>query len=350
MKKRILFIITKSETGGAQKFVYEQIIILSDTFDVYLASNKKGWLTDNSADKVKSFFLDQGIEHTSITYLFRLRQYIKENKIDLVICNSANGGFYGRLASFLICKAIYISHGWSSVYNGGKLSFILNFIERQLSFITTSILCISKNDYNIAIMKIKIPERKLTTINNAILPFKNSIPNKFEKKQTYKLITLARLAKPKRIDLLIQAVKDISYVQLIVVGDGPDSDRLKKNTQDRCVTNVLFLGEIKSFDKFSDYDFFVLISDSEGMPMSAIEAMSFGMPLILSNVGGCSQLISNSGVLVENEIDSIKKGILECIKNGKLFSRNSFIHYQANFNLLIKKGIFINYYRSIINN
>ena len=48
MKHRILFIITKSEVGGAQKFVKEQIEICAENFEVYLCTNQEGWLSDSS--------------------------------------------------------------------------------------------------------------------------------------------------------------------------------------------------------------------------------------------------------------------------------------------------------------
>jgi len=58
----ILYITTKSEVGGVQKFVQEQIEISSEVYDVYLCSNKEGWLNRQVESKVKSTFLSKSIE------------------------------------------------------------------------------------------------------------------------------------------------------------------------------------------------------------------------------------------------------------------------------------------------
>ena len=134
MKKTILFIITKSETGGAQKFVSEQIRCLSNTksWNCLLATNTEGWLTQSVENTIhdKKMLLDTKITNIfSISYLIKLIRFIKKNKPDLIIANSANGGLYGRLAGiFTKTKVIYVSHGWSSIYNGGRFKFIFNFI------------------------------------------------------------------------------------------------------------------------------------------------------------------------------------------------------------------------------
>ena len=79
----------------------------------------------------------------------------------------------GLAAFFAKVPSCYISHGWSSVYNGGKLSGILNFIEKTLSIISNKVICVSDNDYRIAINKIGIAPAKLQVVKNAIFPITN---------------------------------------------------------------------------------------------------------------------------------------------------------------------------------
>ncbi len=87
---------------GRTKFVLEQITICSEEFSVYLCTNKIGWLTMQTQEHVKDAFLSTEIEGKArIVFLWKLTRFIKQNKIDIVITNSANAGFYGRLAAFL---------------------------------------------------------------------------------------------------------------------------------------------------------------------------------------------------------------------------------------------------------
>lgn len=339
--KKILFIITKSGNGGAQKWTKEQIDICFDIFECYLATDKDGWLCHNVT--VNNTLLNSLIhKRFSIAYLSILIKFIKHHNIDLIVASSANAGIYARLAGMLSknLKVIYVSHGWSSIYNSGRLVSIYTKIESLLAKITDSVLCISSKDYKDALGIIKIDSDKLKLIYNKILPLKKSIkPNN----KRLKLLTVARLVPPKRVDLLIKSIKGLN-IELHVVGDGEQKQSLMSMSCD----NVFFHGEIDAFDEFYKYDIFVLISDSEGIPLSALEAMCTGMPLVLSDVGGCCELIKQNGSLVQNNMKSISNGIKSCIKNYDTFATNSKQLFDKRYNLLNFQDEYIEYYKSIL--
>jgi glycosyltransferase involved in cell wall biosynthesis len=348
IKKNILFIIPKNDVGGAPKFVKEQIdICYEDGYDCYLATNESGWINETKSDKLKGILFDKQIEKMfSPFFLFTLIKYMRSNKIKLVVCNSANGGLYGRLAAFYLrIGSVYITHGWSSVYNGGRMAFILNFIERVLSYIGTKVLCISNGDIDKAKKYIKVPSSKIAHINNALFP----LPHQAHAiNSPVKVLTVARFKHPKRVDLLISAFEHIQHAALYVAGDGEQRNEIEQLIKEKNIQNVHLLGEIKDFNQFADFDIFTLISESEGLPMSAIEAMSAGMPLVLSNVGGCPELINQNGCLVENNIESILKGIESCILNFDLYTSNSLLLFDQKFNLHIRKKEFLLLYSECI--
>jgi len=345
LKPKILFLITKAGNGGAQKWTKEQIEICSNSFKCFLATDENGWLTKNV--NIEGKLLNCLIhKRFSFRYLFELNNFIKYNNINLIIASSANAGIYSRLLKLINkeIRVIYVSHGWSSIYNGGKLRFLYTFIEKQLAKISDSILCISKKDFENAKNIIKINENKLKWITNKISPFKNINPVNKQNK-TIKLLTVARLAPPKRIDLLIEASKNVENLELHIVGDG----LLKNNLEIIKHENLYFHGEIDGFNNFSSYDIFALISDSEGLPLSALEAMSSGMPIILSDVGGCFELIDENGILVKNNVDDIKKAIIKCVSNKEFFSKNSIKLFNKMYNLELNKDIYIAYYKDVLN-
>lgn len=351
MKKNILFIITKGSIGGAQKFVVEQIEILEKTanYNLFLATNQEGWLTNKLEGTIQAVFLDTNIEkRKSFSYLIKLHSFIKKNNIQLVICNSANGGLYGRLATiFTNCQSIYVSHGWSSVYNGGRFTWLLNKIEKGLALLGQSVLCVSKVDFEIAKSIIKIPVEKLKLINNSMYPmsFISVNNNTSYKKQ---ILTVARLSPPKRIDLLIEAMVYLPECHLTIVGNGEEFEKLETLIKQLNLQNISMIGEIKGFKDFKRFDIFALISDSEGLPFSAMEALSAGLPLVLSNVGGCSALIEQNGVLVANNKESIYEGINTCILNKVAFAKKSLELFDSQFNLKYTSTKYITYYKEII--
>lgn len=347
--KKIIFIVTKTIVGGAQKFISDQIKMLhQEGFELFIATADDGHVFQFNKNLLSGYFLDKRIEKkTSIYYLFQLKKFIKNNNIDLVICNSANGGLYGRLAAFLANKkSIYVSHGWSSIYNGGKLSFLLNKVETILAIIGNKVLCISENDAYLAKNVIKINSNKIETIPNCIFPQEKFQFKKF--KDHYKILFLGRLSHPKKPELLMQAVKNISNVTLYIVGTGENDKYYEDIITEYGLKNVILMGEISNFNDFENYDIFSLISLSEGLPMSVLEAMSSGMPMVLSNIKGCIPLINNNGFLAENNIKSIEEGVIKTIENIEFFSINSKKLFDENYNLLINKYKYVQLYQSLI--
>ena len=339
--KRILFLITKSEIGGAQKWTKEQIDICDGNFVCHLATNREGWLT--ASTQTENIFLNRLIEKRfSFKYLFLINRYVKANDIDIVVSSSANAGIYARLLKVLNTnlRVSYVSHGWSAIYGGNKLASFYSFIEKLLSFLSDSILCISEYDYDRAVEIIGIRKNKLEQISNSIFPLSEDLHSVQPGRK--KILCVARASPPKRTDLLIAAVKDID-VELHIVGDG----ELLPGLQSMATSNVFFYGETQGFSRFQEFDIFCLISDSEGLPLAGIEAMSCGLPLILSNVGGCFELVRGNGSLVSNDVESIKAAILENISDQKARGILSIALYNHKFNLLENKRKYIAFYNTI---
>lgn len=319
--KKIAFIITKSELGGAQTWVLELYHLLSNKYDIYLITSEHGWLTDKfPPEKV---FLINGIKSLSKpTTIYKLAFLLKKLNIQLSISSSANAGIYTRLSKLLYShKTIYVSHGWSCIYNTGKLKYISCMIERFLSLITNKILCISNSDMQKAIGTIKIPEKKLCLISNKITP---KPIKKAHVSKTLKIVFVGRLSYPKAPDLLIDSIKSIHSISLDIIGNGEYMNELKEKYSK--YKNIKLLGAVDDFSSYNNYDLFILSSFSEGLPMSGIEAGSAGLPLMLSNVGGCYELIDTekpNGILFDNNKESIQQALKEIMNNYNFYAENA---------------------------
>lgn len=315
MNKKISIIITKSEIGGAQTWALELYNILKIHFDIYLITSERGWLTNQIPDD-KIFIVPSLSSIKKPISIFKIYNILKKNKIDVVISNSANAGLYSRLAKiFKPHTHIYVSHGWSCIYNGGRFKKLFCWIEKSLSLLSNTILCVSEQDKKNAIDIIGINDNKIKVIKNKISP----LPRKKNINKRLKALFVGRMVHPKRADLFIEAAKKMPDMDFYLVGNGPLSDDLKSLSQDND-KNIFFLGEINNFKSYCDFDIFVLCSDSEGLPMSAIEAGSAGLPLILSDVGGCSELIYSSnnqvnGLLINNNIENIVESLTTITDN-----------------------------------
>lgn len=137
------------------------------------------------------------------------------------------------------------------------------------------------------------------------------------KSSVFRIVTCSNAVPTKRLDLLVQALANIRDCNVIWThfGDGYLLDYIKQMASQILPNNVsaIFMGNIKNeelmklyFD--NEYHLFVNVSSSEGIPVSIMEANSFGIPCLATDVGGTSELIENgkNGELIRENVDPIQ--------------------------------------------
>jgi glycosyltransferase involved in cell wall biosynthesis len=160
------------------------------------------------------------------------------------------------------------------------------------------------------------------------------------RKYTKTVLCVARDAKPKRFDLFLETASLLPNYAFIWIGNNePIKDAYK---------NVFFLGNIPEARKCNQLvDLFMFPSDYEvGVPIVIIEAMSYGKPIVASNVGGISEIVINdeNGYTVENDPKIFADKIISILENEIIyekFSRNSLHRFNKNsiFTGMMKKYI-----------
>ena len=128
-----------------------------------------------------------------------------------------------------------------------------------------------------------------------------------------RIISCARLIRLKRIDLIADALKKIKdqQIQWTHLGDGEEMKLLKYKTKDLPENiKVNLVGwvnseEVLNFYVNSEADLFLNVSTTEGVPVSVMEAMSAGIPVLATNVGGTSELVNTTnGVLLPADLNA----------------------------------------------
>ncbi|EGT0664549.1 glycosyltransferase family 4 protein [Citrobacter werkmanii] len=336
--KNIAFIITKSEIGGAQTWVNEIANLMKDDCNVYLITSDHGWLTQSN--NFHGVYIIPGVKnYFSISAYFKLIKFLRDKKITSLVASSANAGIYARLAKLAYrFNCVYVSHGWSCLYNGGRLKNIFCKIEKYLSFLTDTIWCISESDKEKAIKLIGISDKKVVMVTNSV----PAMPAYYDKPVTNKILFVGRLTHPKRPELLARVIANKQQYTLDIIGGGERLETLKVEFQQ--FKNIHFLGEVKNFTAYNQYDLFSLISDSEGLPMSGLEAHTAGIPLLLSDVGGCFELIDGNGLLVNNSEHEIEEKLDFIFANYAMFREKAAVSADKfvinNYSNLYKQIIF----------
>jgi glycosyltransferase involved in cell wall biosynthesis len=141
-------------------------------------------------------------------------------------------------------------------------------------------------------------------------------------KKEYDLVTVSRLISLKNIDKLIESCA-LTKSRLVVVGDGPEKDKLVEIAS-KVGANVKFLGALEKsdvVDVLRKSKIFALLSDYEGMSFALLQAMSVGIPSIVSNVKGNTDVIENGkdGIVVSSkDVFEVSAAIRILISNNKM--------------------------------
>lgn len=145
-----------------------------------------------------------------------------------------------------------------------------------------------------------------------------------------RILFAARLTDQKRPDRFLQALRKIAESRPdlnfrgIIVGDGPLRPRLEELADSLCLRPkyLEFMGELADLKPAYDKsDLVVLTSDWEGTPNVLLEAMSRGLPVVATNVGGVPELVRNgeNGILVDtHDADSVASSLITLIENPQL--------------------------------
>lgn len=275
--------------------------------------------------------------------LIELTKVVKANHIDILHSHSRTTQVLGCLLQRLTgVKHIFTCHGF----------FKRRFSRRVFPCWPDKIIAISDQVREHLINDFKLRAPRIDLVYNGIDTDKFSPPS-FEDRQKAKLKIglrlspvvgiLARLSDVKGHRYLIEAMKDVLPVypraQLLIAGEGKMEKELKKLTEDFGIkANVIFVtNTLNAREVLSAIDFFVMPSLNEGLGMALMEAMSMGLAVIGSSVGGIKTLIKDmeNGLLVNpKDPRGISQAIISLISDSKKaldLGRNAHKHMANNF-------------------
>lgn len=198
------------------------------------------------------------------------------------------------------------AHG-SDIYSEksrGKCNPYISYIINSIDDIST----ISNDGKNYLEKKYNVQKEIL--VSRLGVPLDVKISRRFEKKgnREYTIVSCSRMDENKQLKKIIDALSllDIKYIHWHHFGDGPLYSDLLKYVKENLNENIKYTfhgyKENKFIHKFYENNYinlFVNTSLSEGIPVSIMEAMSYGIPVIAPNVGGIPEIVNNNnGVLM----------------------------------------------------
>ena len=327
-KKKVIFVITKSNWGGAQRYVYDLATTLPrDRYEVAVACGGEGALVDKlRIAGIRTLMIPDLGRDISITkdlaVFAQLLNLFRTEQPDIVHLNSSKiggiGAFAGRIAH--VPHIIFTAHGWA--FNEDRPAWqkwMIKFFTWLTIVLARTTIAVSQGTLD-QIRHFPFVRKKIALIHNGIpstpllpraeareiiLPEEqhSSIPG-----HALWIGVVAELHKTKGLTYALQAIEilkktrpDIALI-FIVIGEGAERVTLERLIETLELTGHVFLVGHKqnAAELLSGFDIFMLPSISEALGYVLLEAGAAGLPVVATRVGGIPEIIEDgvSGILV----------------------------------------------------
>jgi glycosyltransferase involved in cell wall biosynthesis len=280
--------------------------------------------------------------------VYHLAQLIRELRPQILHTHTAKAGAIGRLAALLAGSArppiiVHTFHGHVlRGYFDPLRSSLFRLLERWLARRTTALVAVSPEVRDDLVALGIAPRERFTVVRLGIELDKRvgAVDGDTQGRETRRLLGITpdrfvvgwigRMTGVKRTDDVLLAVRLLREhgvdAVLCMVGDGPDRDAVERRAHELgIVRDSLFLGyqdEVAPY--YAAFDALILPSANEGTPVSAIEALAGGRPVVATRVGGVPDVVRDGvdGFLVEpGDVDAMADRLARLASDPKLRHR-----------------------------
>lgn len=325
-RKKILYVITKSNWGGAQKYVHDLAVSLpKDRFEPVVVFGGAGALEaklkEAGVRTISLVSLQRDISVMGdIRSFFGLLSVFRRERPDIVHVNSSKVGGLGALAGRIVGtkRIVFTCHGWPwneerSLPSLWTIRF-LSWLTVMLSHVT---IAVSERDLRDG-RRLPWAENRIRLVHNGVRE-----PEFIEKSAARGVLAgLARergveisnadflvgaigeLHKNKGYEYLLQAVSKLpAHIKLAIIGEGEERARLERSIREGGLEKrAALLGFVENAPTYlRAFDAFALTSIKEGLPYVVIEAGYASLPVVATNVGGVKEIVEDmkSGILIQ---------------------------------------------------
>lgn len=253
-----------------------------------------------------------------------LQSHLLSQEFDILHSHGYKSSFYGWFATRrLNVSLVATCHNWTRATTSLR---IYAFLELLILKRFQRVVGVSPEVVKI-LERAGISPERLRMIPNGVDIGKNGVETHPKDNNDLVVGTVGRLVEAKGFQNLLRAgpviFREFPFVKFLIVGEGPFRSSLEKLSESLGIqSHVTFTGEQSEMARmYSSMDIFVLPSLNEGMPMTILEAMAAGKPVIASSVGGIPLLVRSgeTGLLVEpGRVDSLQDALARLIKDPGL--------------------------------
>jgi glycosyltransferase involved in cell wall biosynthesis len=336
---KIAYVVNSLNLGGAENLVVQMSLAFSSTHSVMVICLDEPGLW---ADKLRTagipvycVYRQDGLDfHTAL----RLAALTRKYDIDIIHAHQCTAWFYAALSRLLFRKPklLFEEHGRHYPEVRSVKKIIVNKLLVQ--HLTHYIVAVS-HDLSQRLIEFEgVSLGRIKVIYNGIeSPLQLSEEKRVNLRKGFGVLideflvgSVGRLDHIKNYPLLLQTfaelITEYPKAKLMLVGEGPEREHLQNLAEELAIVEkVIFTGYRQdATDLLQAFDLFVLCSFSEGTSMALLEAMATGLPSVVTDVGGNSDLITSgeSGWVVNSDdkhslLIASKEAIGDCRKARK---------------------------------
>ncbi len=325
-KIKILYLNAGTKLGGTETMILRFLDNVDhNQFQVYVGAFFPGGELLDEADKRGAqtvlFKIKSSANPIQLLSAFvRLYKFLKKHKIDIIHMYGFWTNLGGRIAAKLAKTPVIIT-GQRTEDNWRKS--IHSFLDRFTSRWVDLYISVFDKGKELLVNRDRIPAEKIVVVHNGIdLNWAN--PVKSSEKHFLLIGMVAAFNQFKTQDELIKAAPKIlekfPQAKFIFAGCGNTEKKISEMINNLGLNKQFSMhGFVKDIRQIlNQLDIFVLATHSEGSPVSILEAMLFGIPIVASNVGGIPELVENgnTGILVEpNHSEQLASAVVEILES-----------------------------------
>lgn len=295
----------------------------------------------------------------SLGGLISIYRAVKSTRATLVHAHGYKATILGGLIAMVARLPIFLTYHGEAAY-APELSTYLS-LENYFLRRATRVISVSDR-IRAELIKRGVHHKNLSVIHNGIEdPLNQESGTSRNCRRTDlspHLVCIGRLVKIKRYDLVIEALTalrhDFPKIGLSIAGNGPMSISLRQKVAEVGLgSSVRFLGYVEDKPKlYQSADIFVLPSESEGSPMTLIEAMAFSLPIVTTSVGAIPEMITNGTealLIPPNNLPSLVESLRYLISSpqvGTSLGRAARDAFKERFNSGLMAKSYLNEYNT----
>ncbi len=334
MRHRVLHVIYSLYRGGAERVIETQLLGGDRRRFEYLVCSITGGgdMIDRMSNAGSRVFLLGKRRRGDLTAVTKLANLIRREKIDLLHLHNSSGMFWGTLARFASGTGVPIVRTEHNPYLSQPTPAIYRRLYPPFTKSASKIICVSGRVLQSFVEGFPSLAGRFVEIPNGIrMQDYEKLPPRAECRAQFKLLpgarligTVGRMVPVKNHKLLIEALfrvrQTVSDVHLAIIGEGDMRESLAAYAADLGVSEyVSLVKETQKIDYFyGAIDIFCLSSDSEGMPLTLLEALASGVPVVSTEVGGIPEVIESgrTGWLVpKGSAEFLAKRVVELLQD-----------------------------------